>query len=115
MDGERDIERKGEQDIERKEYRELCERKKKEKNERWEREIEEIRSEEMVWKVVNKERKRRKRINEGIEMGEWKEYFKRMMGGVEGRVVGRGERELELVEIRKVIERLRDGKTMGVE
>jgi len=108
---------------ERKEYRELCERKRKEENERWEKEIEEIRSEEMIWKVVNKERKRRTRINEGIEMGEWREYFKGMMGGVEGRVIwggrerGRseGEGELELAEIRKVIGRLRDGKAIGAD
>jgi len=48
----------------------LCERKRKEKNERWEREVEGIKSEEMVWKVVNKERKRRKKLNEGIGMEE---------------------------------------------
>jgi len=72
--------------------------------------------------VVNKERKKRKRINEDIELGEWKEYFKGVMEGVEGRVVwGRErsrseeERELELVKVRKVIRRLRDGKAMGVD
>jgi len=55
--------------------------------------LKEVKSEEMVWEVVNKDRKRRKRINEGIEMGEWKEYFKGVMGGVEGRVIWGEERE----------------------
>jgi len=43
---------------ERKEYRELCERKRKEENKRWEREIQEIRSEEMVWKVVRQRKEK---------------------------------------------------------
>lgn len=30
-----------------------------------------MRKEGDVWEIVNKERRERKRINEGIEMGEW--------------------------------------------
>lgn len=39
-----------------------------------------------IWKIINRERKRR-RINEGIEMREWNEYYKSLLGGVEWRVV----------------------------
>lgn len=49
------------------------------------------RREGQVWEVVNKERKKRG-VNGGIKMEEWTEYFKELMGGVEGRVV-RGTRE----------------------
>lgn len=54
----------------RRRYKEHCEEKKKRERERWEREIEEIRSEKDVWKVVNKGRRKRKKVREGIEMGE---------------------------------------------
>jgi len=33
-----------------------------------------------VWEVINKERKRRKRINVGFELEEWKEYFMSLLG-----------------------------------
>jgi len=36
-----------------------------------------------VWEVINRERKRRKRINEGFEMEEWKEYFMSLLEGIE--------------------------------
>lgn len=36
-----------------------CVRKKRKKRESWEREIEEMKTEEQMWKVINRERKRR--------------------------------------------------------
>lgn len=36
--------------------------------------------------MVNKERKRQKRINDSIELGEGKDYFMKVLGGVQGRV-----------------------------
>jgi len=51
-------------------YREHCKVKKQRERERWERKLEGVRSEGDVWKVVNKGRKRRKRVKEGIEMKE---------------------------------------------
>lgn len=89
----------------RKEYRELCERKKKEENEKWEKRAMVVKRERKVWELINRERKKRARINEGIEMEEWKEYFMGLLeGGVEGRVVmdgrdrreGRGEEEMDV-------------------
>lgn len=68
----------------RKEYKELCERKKREENERWEKRAVEARREKEVWEIENRERNRRKRINEGIEL---KEHFMRLLGGVQRRVI----------------------------
>lgn len=38
-----------------------------------------------VWEIVNREKKRRKKVNEN--MREWKEHFMRLLGGVEARVI----------------------------
>lgn len=50
------------------EYEKLCDKKKREENERWEKPMTEARREEDVWEVVNRQRKKRKEMNEGIEM-----------------------------------------------
>lgn len=49
-----------------------------------------------VWKMVGREKKRRRRVNEGISMEEWDGFFRGLLGGVEGGVargMGRGIRE----------------------
>lgn len=52
---------------------------------------EETRTEGQVWRVVNRERKKWKGINRDIEMEEWEEYFRELLG-VEGRMMkGEGE------------------------
>lgn len=61
------------------------EKKKKEENERWERMAKEARREGDVWPIVNKKRKRERRVNEGIGMEEWKEHFARLLGGIENK------------------------------
>lgn len=48
-----------------------------------------------MWEVINKERKRRKKVNEEIEMSEWKEHFMRTLGESEGRVVREEKRRRE--------------------
>lgn len=51
--------------------------------------------------MVNKERKRQKRINDSIELGEDKGYFMKVLGGVQGKVrrSRKGERgELDMEE-----------------
>lgn len=63
-------------------------------------------------------------MNENIEMGEWKEHFMRLLGGVEdrvvkggeGRLIGREEVEEEQIgreEFKRVIKKLKDGKACG--
>lgn len=59
----------------------MCERKKREENDRWEKEAEQVRSERDVWAIVNRGRRKRKRVNENIEEKEWRDYFMRLLGG----------------------------------
>lgn len=49
-------------------------KKKREENNRWEEKAKEAKKENDVWVIVNRERRRRKWINENIEMGEWKKH-----------------------------------------
>jgi len=66
---------------------------------------------------VNKGRKRRKRVKEGIEMKEWERHFREVLGGVEWRVrrerEGRGEEEEDEIsreEMGRAIRKLRREK-----
>ncbi|XP_076301434.1 uncharacterized protein LOC143219315 [Lasioglossum baleicum] len=103
------------------EYQKLCEEKKKKEREKWEKEVEGIKTESQVWKVVNRERKRRSRVDERIRLEEWEQYFRDLLGGVGGRVgklgksrrEGDGEKELEIGEIMRVVKGLKDGKAAG--
>lgn len=76
------------------------------------------RKERKVWKVI-KERKKRKGVNEGIEMETWKQYFMRLLGEVEDRMLmeGEGERrrrgaeaDIGKGEFREAFKRMRDEK-----
>lgn len=105
------------------EYKKYCEEKKEQQNKRFEKEVEKARTEEEVWKIVNRERKRWKGLNEEIEMSEWKNHFMELLGGVEKRVrkgkkEGREEDEEEGIsrkEIDKVIENMKDKKAAGID
>ena len=89
--------------------------------EKWEKEVEEVRTEGQVWKIVNRDRRRGKRVEEGIKMEEWEEYFRGILGGVEWRVRRGGERrrgedeegELSKEEVKRVVRKLKDGKAGG--
>lgn len=63
------------------EYNNMCERKKEEENDRWQKWAEGVTNEKEMWEIINRERKGRERINEGISMEEWKEHFMRLLGG----------------------------------
>jgi len=64
-----------------------------EENERWERKAMEVKKKSEVWKLINRERKKRKRVNGNIEMEKWKEFFMGLLGRVNNRVVmGRGRK-----------------------
>lgn len=101
-------------------YKEIYEAKKGKEKLKWERQVMEAKTEEQVWKIVNRERKRKKWMNEGIEMAKWDEYFKGLLRGVEWRVIkgsDRGEKEdeekeLTREEVEEMIKKLKDGKAM---
>lgn len=78
-------------------------------------EVERALSEGREWDVINKERKRKGEVEGSISMNEWSRYFKDVLGGVDGRVLGYerrevvddGVNEIELEEIERVIKRLK--------
>ncbi|XP_036144952.1 UPF0329 protein ECU05_1680/ECU11_0050-like [Monomorium pharaonis] len=66
----------------------------REKHEREEEErIKLIGSEKEVWKYINKFRKRRERIDENIELKEWKKHFIELLGGTEKRIIWEEKKE----------------------
>jgi len=56
-------------------------------------------------------------------MKEWEEYFREVLRGVDGKVIwgerkrerSEEERNVERVEIRRVLRKLKDGKAMGID
>lgn len=56
---------------EKRRYKEVCEEKQKNELERWEKEVKEANTEKQIWKIVNRKRKRRRRVTEESEMSEW--------------------------------------------
>lgn len=77
--------------------------------------------------IVNRNRRKRKRINEHIEMEEWKDHFMRLLEGVESRVMKggesreRGEEEGEMEEkidrgeLERVLRKKKNGKANGID
>lgn len=53
----------------------------KERN-RWMEEMKEAKTLGQVWRIVNKERIRRRKVNENIEMEKWDGYFRGLLRGV---------------------------------
>lgn len=108
----------------RQEYRILCKRRKREENLKWEKKAEKVRREEEIWEIVNRKRRKRKKINESIGWKEWKEHFMRLLEGVEERMVRRKssdrierdeKKDISKVEVRRAIEKLRDDKAAGLD
>lgn len=56
----------GLQERERREYKEMCERKRRQENEEWMKVAKETRTQEQVWKVINRERRRKVEVNKEI-------------------------------------------------
>lgn len=48
-----------------------------------------MRTERQAWGIINRERKRGKGVNAGIDMESWRGYFMKLLRGVETRVVRR--------------------------
>lgn len=119
--------RKGKEEYveKKKEYNRLCEEKKEREREKYIKEVKEAKTESQVWEIINRERKGKGRVDERIEMKEWKEYFVNMLGGVEERertevkVRKRweegGVEELTREEVRRMIKKLKKKKAAGID
>jgi len=57
--------------------------KQKEKREKEEKKLREIKKETEVWRYINRKRARRAVKENDIEEGEWKKYFKELLGRTE--------------------------------
>ncbi|XP_020298200.1 vicilin-like seed storage protein At2g18540 [Pseudomyrmex gracilis] len=77
----------------RREYRKWCEGEKKKHEEEEEEKIRSIRTEEEAWRYINKYRKKRERVDEGIELHTWNEHFMELLGGTKERVIMEEEEE----------------------
>jgi len=106
---------------EKREYKALCDKKKMEENEKWIEYAKKAKTTEQVWEVVNRERTKRRRTGNEIEIEEWEGYFRRQLGGVGWKVV-RGERRgveddkeegLRKEEVGKAVKKIKDGKAVG--
>ncbi|XP_070529775.1 golgin subfamily A member 6-like protein 6 [Cardiocondyla obscurior] len=104
-----------------KEYKDLCEEKKRREVERWIEEVKRVKTEKQIWEKIERERKKRGGGRENLEIKEWEEYFRNIMGGVKYRMrVGeRGEmedggmNELRKEEVRSALSKVREGKAEG--
>ena len=67
------------------ELQRIYDRKKEERKEKLLEEARRAKTQKEVWEVINKERGKRIEINEEIEMCEWEEYFRKMLGGSRNR------------------------------
>lgn len=93
------------------------------------KEAREARTQNQVWEVINRKRRRRVELNAEIGMEEWGEYFREVLGGSENRVklelrrrervemgrVGREEEEegINWEEIEEVMKKMKKGKAAG--
>ncbi|XP_066583776.1 repetitive organellar protein-like [Prorops nasuta] len=63
-----------------KEYRELCERKREERSEEFKKEIEGIKTEGEIWKLLRRLRVKEERREDGIDIEKWRDHFMRLLG-----------------------------------
>lgn len=111
-------------------YEVMCEEKREKEREKMLNEAMSARTEAEVWKIVNKERKTWKGVDEGIGMEEWSEYFRDLLNGYEefqgqeregesgkGKTQENKEerRDIELEEVWKVVKDLKEGKAAGAD
>lgn len=77
-----------------------------------------------MWEIINKKKKKRRKIDKRIEMIEWKKHFMGVIEGTKKRMKeekgSQGKEEEEEVEIskeelNKAIKRLKDGKATGLD
>lgn len=85
----------------RNEYKAWCkiERERYEKEE--EERIESIKTEEEAWKYINRYRKKREKMNEDMDLEEWRQHFKELLGGTENRVIDIEETQKKYEKIKE--------------
>lgn len=105
-------------------YKKLCEKKIEEWKQKEEESLKEIKTEVEAWKYVNRFRKRKREVCKGIRIEEWKRYFMELLGGTEVREERYEDRnrvskekgmeeDIEEMEVRNQINRLKKGKAAG--
>ncbi|XP_015120455.1 DNA ligase 1-like [Diachasma alloeum] len=113
--------KKDEYRVKKREFNRMCGMKKEEEQAKFEEEVERALEGGRVWEVINRERKERKKINEGLGLERYKDHFMRLLGGVDGRVIVEGRREeteeegagLSQKEVKDAIFKLKSGKAAG--
>jgi len=89
-------------------------RRKKRKSERIRKKNKQRYKKEKIRELVNKERKRRIRINKELSLTEWREYFIEILGEVERKMIRKGKkRKWKLIRKNyRIIREMKEGKTM---
>ncbi|KAJ3641571.1 hypothetical protein Zmor_028073 [Zophobas morio] len=64
-------------------YRRKCDESKREKREELEKTINSLKTEEEVWRYINKERRKKTEVSRNIKIHEWKRHFMKLLGGCE--------------------------------
>lgn len=90
--------------------------------------MKDTRREAEIWEIVNKERRKRKRIDKAIKKEEWKEYFMGLLDRVKERVMREDRRhgkeeeryekddkkEVTIEEIRQILGKIKDRKAVEI-
>lgn len=109
---------------ERRKFRELLEKKQKEKREEKEEELKKLKKEAEVWKYINKKRGKKKWKENNIKKEEWRNYFRRLLDGLEEVEISgekeeeereQGEEEIEEVEIKEAVRKMKTREAAGVD
>lgn len=105
-------------------FRELCKRKEEKMLKRFEEEVENVKMEEQIWRIVNRERKRKIPIEEEIKIEEWEKHFMHLLEGSKDdrielverrRREGDQEEEVKNKEIEEQIRKLKRKKASRVD
>lgn len=117
-----------------KSLRELMEEKRKKKRKEEEKELRMLRNETEMWKFINKKRSKRTWVDNNIGKKDWKNYFMKLLDGIEKEDVGKPKKEesknrrkmkktsneeekrdLEEMKIINVIKKLKLKKATGID
>lgn len=114
---------KGEYAEKKKGYKKWCKEKRKEYEKEEEKKIKSIKIEAEAWKYINKFRRKKEGVDKNIKLNSWRKHFMEILEGVNERIKIEDEedkereeeeiQDLEPGEIRKQINRLKNGKAAG--